>query len=46
VLGQAAQATRARELLTLTQRSHPQALRQARWANATLKEAAAQVLVS
>ena len=46
VLGQAAQATRARDLLALTQRCHPQTLRQARWANAMLKEAAAQVLVS
>jgi len=46
VLGQAAQAARDRELLALTTRCHPQTLRQARWANAQLKEAAAQVLVS
>jgi len=46
VLGQAAQATRDRELLALTTSCHPQTLRQARWANAQLKEAAAQVLVS
>ena len=46
VLGQAAQATQDRDLLALTKRCHPQTLRQARWANAQLKETAAQVLVS
>jgi len=46
VLGQAAQAARDRELLALTKRCHPETLRQARWANAMLKEAAPQVLLS
>ncbi|MFY1693254.1 hypothetical protein [Plantactinospora sp. WMMB782] len=46
VLAQAAQATRDMELLGLAKRCHPQTLRQARWANAKLKETSAQVLVS
>lgn len=46
VLAQAAQATKDRDLLALAQRCHPQTLRQARWANAKLKETSAQVLVS
>ncbi|MDW5328878.1 hypothetical protein [Plantactinospora sp. KLBMP9567] len=46
VLAQAAQATQDRELLALAKRCHPQTLRQARWANAKLKETSAQVLVS
>jgi hypothetical protein len=46
VLAQAAQATKDRELLALAKRCHPQTLRQARWANAKLKESSAQILVS
>jgi hypothetical protein len=46
VLAQAAQAAQDRELLSLAQRCHPETLRQARWANAKLKEASAQVLLS
>jgi hypothetical protein len=46
VLAQAAQATQDRELLSLAQRCHPETLRQARWANAKLKETSAQVLVT
>ena len=46
VLGQAAQAAQDRDLLTLVKRCHPDTLRQARWANAHLKETAAQALVS
>ena len=46
LLAQAAQATKDRELLALTQDCHPETLRQTRWANAMLKETAAQVLVS
>jgi hypothetical protein len=46
VLAQAAQATQDRELLALAKRCHPQILRQARWANAKLKETSAQILVS
>ncbi|GAB2931035.1 hypothetical protein GCM10027280_18320 [Micromonospora polyrhachis] len=46
VLAQGAQAIRDRQLLGLAQRCHPQTLRQARWANAKLKETSAQVLVS
>jgi hypothetical protein len=46
LLGQAAQGVRDRELLALTQRCHPQTLRQSKWANAQLKEKATQILVS
>lgn len=46
MLAQAAQATRDETLLGLVSRSHPETLRQIRWANAKLKESAAQVLVS
>lgn len=46
VLAQAAQAVKDLELLALAKRCHPQTLRQARWANAKLKESSAQVLVS
>lgn len=46
VLAQAAQAARDLELLGLAKRCHPETLRQARWANAKLKEASAQVLMS
>jgi hypothetical protein len=34
------------ELLNLTSRCHPEALRQMRWANAMLKELSPQVLMS
>jgi hypothetical protein len=44
LLGQAAQATKDSELLALTQRCHPQTLRQMRWANAMLKTLSPQIL--
>lgn len=46
VLAQTAQALKDSELLTLTKNCHPQTLRQLRWANATLKVNAAQVMVT
>lgn len=46
VLAQTAQAMKDTELLTLAQDCHPQTLRQMRWANAKLKENAAQVMVT
>ena len=46
MLAQAAQATKDEALLGLVSRSHPETLRQIRWANAKLKERAAQVLAS
>jgi hypothetical protein len=46
LIGQAAQGVRDRELLEVTRRCHPQTLRQAKWANAQLKEKATQILVS
>jgi hypothetical protein len=46
LLAQGAQAARERELLALSERCHPQTLRQARWANAKLKESSPQVLAS
>jgi hypothetical protein len=46
LLGQGAQAARDADLLGLTQRCHPETLRQVRWANATLKELAPQPLTS
>ncbi|OBJ48438.1 hypothetical protein [Mycobacterium sp. 1423905.2] len=46
LLGQAAQAAKDEELLSLTSRCHPQTLRQMRWANAMLKELAPQALTS
>ncbi|GIG29065.1 hypothetical protein [Cellulomonas marina] len=46
LLAQAAQGIRHHDLLDLTQHCHPENLRQARWANAKLKESATQVLVS
>lgn len=46
VLAQTAQAMRDRELLGLAQDCHPQTLRQMRWANAKVKETAAQVMVT
>lgn len=46
MLGQVAQAVRDQELLELTSACHPQTLRQLRWANATIKVAAPQILSS
>jgi hypothetical protein len=46
VLGQAAQALRDQELLDLTQRCQKQTERQMRWANGSLKENAAQIMVT
>ncbi|MGW0160196.1 hypothetical protein ACWDUN_12840 [Mycobacterium sp. NPDC003323] len=44
LLAQGAQAIKNDELLAVTQRCHPQTLRQMRWANAMLKELAPQAL--
>jgi hypothetical protein len=46
ILAQTAQALQDRELLALAQKCHPQTLRQLRWANASLKENAAQIMVT
>jgi hypothetical protein len=46
VLAQTAQALQDTELLEVAQSCHPQTLRQMRWANAKLKETAAQVMVT
>ncbi|WP_214415345.1 hypothetical protein [Sphaerisporangium fuscum] len=46
LLAQAAQGAKQVELLELAERCHPQTLRQVRWANARLKESAAQALLS
>lgn len=46
VLAQTAQAMQDRELLSTTQECHPQTLRQMRWANAKVKETAAQIMVT
>lgn len=46
LIAQAAQALKDKELLGLAQECHPDTLRQARWANAKIKEISAQVLVS
>lgn len=46
VLAQTAQALKDRELLALSQRCHPQTLRQLRWSNASLKENAAQTMAT
>ena len=46
ILAQTAQALKDAELLALAQRCHPETLRQMRWANAKVKETAAQVLVT
>ncbi len=45
VLGNTAQSLRDTELLELTQRCHPQTLRQMRWADAMVKDLSAQVMV-
>ncbi|MQA93642.1 MAG: hypothetical protein GEV11_03030 [Streptosporangiales bacterium] len=44
ILAQTAQALKDRELLDLAKRCHPGTLRQLRWANATLKENAPQIM--
>jgi len=46
ILAQTAQALKDKELLALTKRCHPQTLRQLRWANASLKVNAAQIMVT
>jgi hypothetical protein len=46
LLGQGAQAMKDTELLELTQRCHPETLRQMRWANAMLKVLSPQQLAS
>jgi hypothetical protein len=46
ILAQTAQALKDRELLGVTKDCHPQTLRQLRWANAKLKESAAQIMVT
>jgi hypothetical protein len=46
VLAQTAQAMKDRELLSTSQACHPQTLRQMRWANAKVKETAAQIMVT
>jgi len=46
VLAQTAQAMRDEELLALCQDAHPQTVRQMRWADAKVKETAAQVMVT
>ncbi|WP_210651021.1 hypothetical protein [Nocardioides sp. SYSU D00065] len=46
VLAQTAQAMKDTELLTVAQDCHPQTLRQMRWANAKVKETAAQIMVT
>jgi hypothetical protein len=44
LLAQGAQAAKNRDLLALSRRCHPQTLRQAKWANAKLKESSPQVV--
>lgn len=46
VLAQTAQALQDTELLGLAEACHPQTLRQMRWANAKVKETAAQIMVT
>lgn len=46
LLAQGAQGAKDVELIDLSQRCHPQSLRQMRWANAMLKELSAQALTS
>jgi hypothetical protein len=46
VLAQTAQAMKDTDLLAVAQDCHPQTLRQMRWANAKVKETAAQVMVT
>ena len=46
LIAQAAQGVKDKELVALSKRCHPDNLRQMRWANGKLKEAATQILVS
>ncbi|MCE7004292.1 hypothetical protein LWC34_15820 [Kibdelosporangium philippinense] len=46
LLAQGAQAAKDTELLNLTQRCHPQTLRQMKWTNAMLKTLSPQVITS
>lgn len=46
MLAQAAQGIQHTDVLALTERCHPDTLRQMRWANAKLKESSTQVLIS
>jgi hypothetical protein len=46
LLAQASQAQKNERLLDLTQRCHPESLRQMRWANAMLKELSPQILTT
>ncbi|HEU4512844.1 MAG TPA: hypothetical protein VFR87_07045 [Nocardioidaceae bacterium] len=46
ILAQTAQALKDTELLAVTKQCHPQTLRQLRWANASLKVNAAQIMVT
>ena len=46
LIAQGAQGVRDKELLELAQTCRPDSLRQAKWANAQLKEKATQILVS
>jgi hypothetical protein len=46
VLAQTAQAMKDTELLTTAEECHPQTLRQMRWANAKVKDTAAQIMVT
>ena len=46
LLAQGAQAVKDTDLVDVTQRCHPQTLRQMKWANAMLKTLSPQVLVS
>ncbi|MBE1549146.1 hypothetical protein GGC64_003170 [Mycobacterium sp. OAS707] len=46
LVAQGAQAAKDDNLVALTQRCHPQSLRQMRWANAMLKELAPQTLTN
>lgn len=46
ILAQSAQALKDKKLLGVAQACHPETLRQMRWANAMLKETAAQIMVT
>jgi hypothetical protein len=46
LLGQTAQATKNDDLLALVSRCHPDTLRQVRWTNGKIKEAAPQIMAS
>lgn len=46
VLAQTAQAIQDTRLLAMAQECHPEALRQMRWANAKVKETAAQIMIT